>query len=447
MSPSTFPTPRTDEQGPPLNAPPLICLVNMAPVADRLEARLAERLETRLTDRLDSEARAAQQLAGQLGLLADRATASELRIDDAARYVAAVEIQASELERRIAAIKTPRPTELNIRDAGCRPNDRTFDNGPILNRLFANLGSNPGQEPGWIDTSLYWPAGGFYFSTPLEEPKKTSLRIRGNGLTGVYGENSYYSPNRSAPGGAASRGIYIGPAESPALTMRSAHSVWDGITLQRGTFGNGPLAAPNLDGSVGIRVSGEVGPGTGKHDFRLIGLLGFNVAFEAVLAPGGSHADECDIGHAWVQDCTELLRSSCPQTTGWHFGKLAVAGQCSTVFNMLDGGGLSVEHLNLMSSAQPLLMKLKAPREHVASYAINYLKIDGACTGWRLVETGQTWGLMLRVWGEIGKGAVPGESPVLLRDPNNSFPARYSLDVSLWDGNTNQLWDWKRSES
>ena len=393
-------------------------------------------------ERLAAATRTSQEQSLAIGALAEAHRVQSATLRDALDKIAGLEQsladQAAEFERRIAQIKTPTPTEINLLDVGVRLNDPKMDNGVPINAILRRLGGNGGNEAGWLNTSLYLPGGACYFYTPIETTRKTSaLRIRSNGLTHALNENHYYSPNPQAMGGPVGRLVYMG--ESPvAVRLHSLGDIWDGVVLQRGMLPN-KRTLPTRDGSIGIELAGDEQPPVGKAEFRSIALLGFDCGIHATGTSGESHADESEVGFGWIQDCRTAFRSTGVQVTCWHFRTLKVAGLCETVFDFQRGGGMLCGQLSLMAKA--LVLNLREPTENFASYRINYLKADGAVPGWRLVNVSErAWGLLLDVWGEIGKGAVPSADAVIVRGP----AGRQFLNIDLVDGNTAAPWDWKK---
>ncbi|MGD9634483.1 MAG: hypothetical protein AB7U97_14480 [Pirellulales bacterium] len=330
------------------------------------------------------------------------------------------------------------PCEFNLLDAGCRLNDPTFDNGPILNELLRKMGGNFGDQKGWINTSLYLPAGGCWFKTPIETLGKTGLRLRGNGLANVQNENAYWSPNLAALGGPASRLIYVGDPATPAIRLHGLGDIWDGVVLQNGQQPNVRQTVVS-DGSVGIEMAGDHQPPQGKVEFRSLAVHGFETAIHAVGDVGG-HADESEVGFGWFQDCRTVFHSDCPQTVCWHFRKLAVAGLAETVFDFQGGGSMSCEQLSLMAKA--LVFRIAKPAEHTAEFRLNHLKVDaGPSSGWRLLDVQQAWLLKFYCWGFIGRGAVPAADAVVIRGP----AGRQFIEIDMVDGNTSTQWDWKKN--
>lgn len=403
--------------------------INLAPLAEKVGARL---------DVLESGvAKAAAGVETLARVTTDGMVRADQAITRAELAHNAALARIAELEAAIARIKTPAPCEINLVEAGCRPNDLDFDNAPIVNRILERLGGNFGSEAGWLTTSLYLPAGGFYARTPVETPLKTAFRIRGNGLAHALNENHYWSPNRKAMGGSTSRWIYDGDPKTPAFRIHSLGDIVDGLVVQRGQLPNHRTDLVR-DGSIAFELCGDTQPPVGKTEFRSLAVLGFDCGIHAAGIAGDSHADESRVGFAWFQDCRTVFRSDAVQATQWHFATLKVAGLCETVFDWQEGGGMLCDQLSLMSSA--LVLRLRKPREHYAAFRLNSLKVDGVCNGWRLLEvTDKAWLLQLYVWGEIGKGAIPAPGAVAYRGP----AGRQFITIDVVDGNTCALWDWK----
>jgi hypothetical protein len=312
--------------------------------------------------------------------------------------------------------------EINVvRDLGCKLDDFNFDNGPILNAAFARVGK---ASLGQLNEEFYLPGGALVFKTPLELPKKTGMSIRGNGITDARAEGAFHNVN----GGPASRLVYIGPPDKPAITYRGWGMKFDGITIQRGQIPQPPGPAQR-DGSVGLMIAGDANPGTGKIYAPQLSILNFDTAIYASAIPHETHADQNFFGQLWVQNCWTVFRSDNFQSVGNYFQHLMVNGACDTVFDIRRGGDLVVDFLILNNPA--LLFKFRDLDGTVCSYEIRSMKIDNACAGWRLIEMQKPGQLRFRVFGHISRHATP--APDAIRLMGNLQPRDVEVDL-WWEG-------------
>jgi hypothetical protein len=315
----------------------------------------------------------------------------------------------------VIAASTAASAQVNaVRDLGCRVNDPSFDNGPVLNAAFAKFGKELNEE-------IYLPGGAYYCETPLVLPDKTGMSLRGNGITIALNENAYHD----LTGGPASRLVYTGPAELPAITYRGMGLKLDGITLQRGAFAHPPVP-PRRDGSIGIEIAGDTGPPTGKLYAPQLAIIGFDTAIYISPLPQEQHADNNLFGYLSVQHCRTVFRSDNQQSVGNQFQTLLVGGWCETVFDIRRGGDLVVNFLMLNNAA--LVLKLGDVPTNTGSYEIRSMKVDNNAAGWRLVQMDKPRPVRLHVGGHIGLRAMPAADAIVLRGD----PALQDVRIDLW---------------
>jgi hypothetical protein len=300
--------------------------------------------------------------------------------------------------------------EINVvRDLGCKLDDYNFDNGPILNAAFAKVGRS---ADGRLNEEFYFPGGAIVFKTPLVLPKKTGISIRGNGLSLALPENSYM-PKGS--GGPASRLVYIGPADKAAITYRGLGLKLDGITIQRGPYPHPPAPAPR-DGSIGLLISGDIGPGTGKIHAPQLAIIQFDTAIYASRLPREDHADQNQFGFLWAIDCWTVFRSDNLQSVGNQFNFLMVNGWCETVFDIRRGGDLVVNQMLLNNKA--LVLRTRDLEENTNSYEFRTIKVDTSAAGWRLIEMQKPGAIRFHASGHVSMRATPAHDAIkLLGDP------------------------------
>jgi hypothetical protein len=296
-----------------------------------------------------------------------------------------------------------------VRDLGCKLDDYGFDNGPILNAAFARVGK---ASAGLLNEEFYLPGGAIVFKTPLVLPKKTGISIRGNGLALGFNEASY-EPERG--GGPASRLVYIGPADKPAITYNGFGLKLDGVAIQRGHYPH-PFVPTPRDGSIALYIAGDNVPGTGKIHAPQLAIFRFDTAIVAGAQPFESHADQNQFGYLWVQHCWTAFRSENLQSVGNQFQFLAVIGGCDTVFDMRRGGNLIVDSLMLNNRA--LVLKVRDVTVGSDSYEIRTMKADNHAAGWRLIEMEKPRSIRFHAAGHIGRLATPAPNAIqLLGDP------------------------------
>jgi hypothetical protein len=298
-----------------------------------------------------------------------------------------------------------------VRDLGCKLDDFAFDNGPILNAAFARVGQ---AKQGMLNEEFYFPGGAIVFKTPLVLPRKTGVAIRGNGITIALPEGEFGRTDRT--GGPASRLVYVGPADKPAITYRGMGLRLDGLTIQRGAYPS-PPAGPVRDGSIGLLIEGYNGIPTGKLYAPQLSFIRFDTAIHISALPKENHADQNQFGYVWSQSCATVFRSDNLQSVGNQFQFLAVGGQCETVFDIRRGGDLFVDTLILNTKA--LVFKLRDVEHNTNCFVIRNLKADNNSVGWRLVEMQKPRPVRIHVDGHISRRATPAPDAIkLLGDAN-----------------------------
>lgn len=308
-----------------------------------------------------------------------------------------------------------------VRDLGCKLDNYNFDNGPILNAAFARVGQ-AGQ--GGINEEFYFPGGAIVFKTPIVLPRKSGVSIRGNGITLALPEGDYKRADK--PGGPASRLVYVGPANKPAITYGGMGLRLDGLTIQRGAYPS-PPAGPERDGSIGLLIEGYNGLPTGKICAPQLSFIRFDTAIYVSDKPTEWHGDQNQFGYLWVQSCATVFRSDNIQSVGNQFQYLAVGGGgCDTVFDIRRGGDLYVDTLIL--NAKALVLKIRDAGINMNNYEIRTLKGDNNAAGFRLIEMQKPRSVRIHISGNIGKTTVPATDAIkLLGDPKTQ-----DVVVDLW---------------
>jgi hypothetical protein len=323
-----------------------------------------------------------------------------------------------------ASISNSAQAQINVvRDLGCKLDDYSFDNGPILNAAFARVGK---ASLGQFNEEFYLPGGAIVFKTPLVLPKKTGISIRGNGITIALPEGAYHN----LAGGPATRLVYVGPADKPAISYYGMGLKLDGVTIQRGKYPT-PPSPPQRDGSIALAIAGDESPGTGKIVAPQLSIFQFDTAILASARPNNTHADQNQFGFLWVQNCWTVFRSDNVQSVGNQFQLLMVGGSCDTVFDIRRGGDLVIDQLVLNNAA--LVLKTDRVDVNDCSYEIRTMKVDNFSAGWRLLEMTRPAPIRFHAAGHIGRRATPAPDAVKLQgDPQNQ-----DVRIDFW-------WDGKR---
>jgi len=325
-------------------------------------------------------------------------------VDGPARdRIAELTLRVDALTQALEAVRYP--SAANVLKFGCRLNDRTFDNGPVLNAAFARAGSY--AELGREIYEFYLPGGGLWCATPIVLPRTTAVAIRGNGLALGYAESGYHGSKNF--GGPASRIIYTGPADKPAVSYHGCGLRWEGVAIQRNEERVERVDPPH-DGSVGFYVVGNVGLPTGKAYLAQWSIIGFDTAIEAAPEPLGNHGDDTLSGYLWVDNCWTAFKNHNPQAVNWHFQHTEVQHPCTVVFDYDNTGALVCDFLSLNSPA--LILKIGRTQSNALMYNLGTLRVDNHAAGWRLVDCAGVGAIALWVRGEIGKHAEPGPEPI-----------------------------------
>jgi hypothetical protein len=308
----------------------------------------------------------------------------------------------------------------------CVTGDRTFDNGPLINFELAKL-------EGEVDL----PAGAIYTQTTIVMPRRTGISLRGQGATIALPPNSFDLANPACTGGPATRIIYIGPADKPAIKFLGCMGRLDQLTIQRGDCTNPPAPMPR-DGSVGLQIGGSVGLNTGKLLCPQLSIIGFDTAINVVATSDNESSDQNVFGQLWIEHCWTGFKCNAKQSVANHFQDITFGGYGDTVFDIQQGGKNIVDNLSLNNRA--LVLKWKEPQHNTASFDLRWLCVDNNAAGWRLIDVDKAWGLNFSVRGEIGNRATPGANPVSIK---GGKPENHEISIEIWDGSTYRPWAWE----
>ena len=322
------------------------------------------------------------------------------------------------LDKRFAVIPAP---------VSCVLNNPAVDNAPIINAALNRLAGE-----------VELPAGAIYTRSSIVLPRRTGITLRGQGCTIALPRNSFDRANPAMTGGPATRIIYLGPADQPAVKYLGSMGRLDGLTIQRGDMPQPPAPQPR-DGSVGLQIGGSVGLATGKLYVPQLSIMGFDTAVSVVATSDGESSDQNVFGQFWSEHNWTTFRSTANQSVANHFLDLTVGGFCETVFDVQNGGAPLVDNLTLNNRA--LILRLAAPQHNIANCTIQNLKVDNNAAGWRLVNAPKAWGLRLRVGGEMGNKATPGPNAVNIVPANQ--PEHIDAEIDLWNGATYKRWEWQ----
>lgn len=368
--------------------------------------------------RLDEMGRAFEQRILSLGdVLAMSAELTALRNENA-------ELRKSteEYKRQIQF-----PSRFDVRAAGIKLDDPSAatTNAKILNDIAKRVGCR-GDD---IREEIYLPGGAIYFDDTWNLSVKTGGSVVGNGIA-LSSPNSWYLDPRGR-GGAASRLVYIGPAEKPAVVYASAGLDFSYITIQRGEA----WKAPKRDGSIALRIMGNNGVPTGKLTSEKLAIYGFDTAIHASAEPREWHADTCKFKYLICRDYCTLYRCDNQQAVGQVFEYIECGGippedgSMPIVFDIQRAGGrFNCDKLFLMEPA--LVLRQGFPSD--GDYWFGYFETDPRAKGWRFLEMLQGGGIVLRVKGQIGRGSDPGPEPIVLRKmPTDPTGKTHNLEINL----------------
>lgn len=324
-----------------------------------------------------------------------------------------------------------------VRDLGLKPGDPNHPNARLLNDAI---------RAGKIIDEVHFPGGIYYANGWVSTHGREGLRFTGGGISQWLRNNSrlgasvWWVDNRTPEQIAADR--------MPAWDITSLGTIIDGVNIFRHDANPGhAYDAPAVnDGSVGVRYR-AVGVPTGKGGLRNLAIGGFEIGIDIQRT---ANCDSLHFGQIKFWHCAEGMRCDNEQTTcilvdhlSWYPG--SQGGRI--VLNFLRGGSVRV---NLLELIGPSLVLRKGFRDGGSSgdaqFEIGMLKVDplageytaeqphGPRKGWRLLEAKGP--VVLRVRGEVGRGARMGEVPILLLNPNSktfTAPRHYQqLDVELW---------------
>lgn len=312
----------------------------------------------------------------------------------------------------------------NVVRGGVVLDDPTVDNGPALNKIFSQCGTQVGN----IREAIYLPGGAIYFSTPIVLPPRSGIAIRCNGTTIRYPEAAYSGRTQSA--GPASRLVYVGDPGRAALTVSGAGIDIQGtLVLQNGPVGRDRKRAAN-DGTIGLLMDCLKTPPTGKMRADGITVMGFDVGFCAVAKEGGSHGDNNQIVNFRIENCNQGLQVAENQAVGWQIGYCQASGYVENIFQFLDGGDFQCQFLKVTTSGPTRVLDIGTSRSNSCQYQIFKIKVDNSARGWRLVRMQKPGMIDLFVRGLIGLRAAPAADAIDIPKSNGQF-----IDVDMfWNG-------------
>lgn len=330
------------------------------------------------------------------------------------------------LTAKVLELQKPRGPYDHIPDL--RPNDWTVDNAPVIEAAIeAGIGRFDFSTGGVIHTA-----------STIDLGHKTGLAFVGNGITHWLGEAGY---GPKASGSAATRIVYTGPADQPAVIYRGVGLRWEGIVLQRGTH-KGAGNRAERDGSIGLQMSRySVGNPSGKFWMPQAAFHGWDVAFDIT---GPNNADCSSVGWLRFDDCNTCIRSNNEQAVAFDWGHLVVNGNCDQVFDVDGGGKYSIGVLTLNNKA--LVFRFRRTMAGSAYYKIGSLFVDANCKGWRLAQQEKPGKLCLKVDGHLSIGADPADDAIQLK-PLVIDKREYAqqIDVDLWWNGASWPRDFKKA--
>src|SRR5688572_27713028 len=94
-----------------------------------------------------------------------------------------------------------------VKDLGVRMDNWSFDNGAVLTQAI---------RAGKVNDAIDFPGGVVHHNTTIDLGHKVGLAFVGNGITHWIAEAGY-DPARDNSGNAATRFVYTGPPDQPAV--------------------------------------------------------------------------------------------------------------------------------------------------------------------------------------------------------------------------------------
>jgi len=327
-----------------------------------------------------------------------------------------------------------RESSINILDLGCKMNDPSFkDNAKILTAAFQKAFARSNN------LEFYFPGGALYTYDTIELPRRSGIRIKGNGPQyDRLNSNSFWSPPDSTIstffniGGPTSRIIYMGPVEKPCMLLMGAGTTIDGLVLQDGEAPEN-FKPPIRPGSIGIKVNGNDGIPTSKTYFPVLSMFNWDTAIKVTRDPepqGENNSDTMIFGILIALECRTVYRVESWQSVDHIFHYVHTAAN-ETVFDFEHGGGLMVNAHECMPTwgryPGTTVLRLGEQRfnDNTCFFRFNYLKTDGGFHGLKLLKTNSL------LYGRIIMDGLIAVTDLIM-DPN---PVDIYKDASGFCGN------------
>lgn len=281
-------------------------------------------------------------------------------------------------------------------ECGARPDDPSFDNGPVLSKILA------AQCAREVKTCPVGTLADYYIRTPIVWPAKV-----GGVLEGAGGYTYAYS----TPTIGATRIVWAG---EPGGTMIDYHG--SGGRIANLILQGGPLTNDyQTVAGDGVRVHAHTEPPSGNLVTQQLAIVQCTRGLHYLATPDNNHADlgkhlfllAHRVAYPYVVDGEQ----SCPH---WLFGFDCREG-FRQAFTFERGGALHVCGMYAGGSRDATLLYVGRSNDHVGRYQIDGLQIDGAVKNLTLVSHGQFL-FDCRISGQIGFAAQLAAQPIVARE-------------------------------
>jgi hypothetical protein len=312
-----------------------------------------------------------------------------------------------------------------VKDLGLVPDDPTVDNAAILTQAV---------RENRVNDSVRFPGGAYYASTTVDLGVKAGLAFIGQGLvTWDLHPGNFTNPRTGAPqrlGNASVRWIYTGDDIAWKVCGDGTRII--GINLWHG-WKVAKDKVPERWGKAKGFYFDTIGAQNGQWHLAHLSVCGFD---EGMVLTGHSQVDLSHFGFLWMESNRTHFRCDSPQTTCLKFDFIQSIGVGETVFEIDTAGDFSIDVLSLIDPRT--VFKFLKTGSNTCNYHVEMLKVDNNAAGWRLVEMLRPGPLNLTVSGLVGKKALPGERPVVLRR-SATMPDWYTrVRLDLWPPGWNE---------
>jgi hypothetical protein len=297
---------------------------------------------------------------------------------------------------------------LTWEDYGCKPDDPTFDNGPVLSRMIAD------QAVRKLKTAPLGTLADFFIKTPIDWPGVYGCALEGSGGY-AFGFNGHDNLG-------ATRIIWNGPAGGTMLNYRGCGGRIGRLMLRGVDWHN-----PTSYAGCGIEVSAHTEPPAGTLTTDQLAIINCDIGIHCLASPDNNHADQMKhfglLFHGvktcyWVEG-----EQSCPH----NFYDVDIRNGWETAFKFDRGGALSVFGCYVggdESKKLQTLLYLGQPNYNNGFFHIYSLQADNSIQNLRLLDHGK-FAPSVVIRGNAGNHPA---SPMIL---NRFGPSPYNKNIDV----------------